>query len=1159
MVASYSDTLINKVQSDLENLLDEELGESNTPRTLSYATFRISYLRAVSKLRPTFFEDDEDFLDKEKRMAEWEKRQRFNQLKKVWIKYDKISPDKARDLGAEDQEIENDLDTIEEEIQEEWQDFAEELLDMLDDDEDDEDFGDEEDLDDLEHWRFERKQMRQDASLLKRRILERTMQRRAREEEERQRVEEEDRQRRQEELEVKARRAAKMATVHEAALVALSPDRRDKKRISFQHGSPERGSPPKQHAMKSPLGRLGISERNLESPSKQRMKPSIAGLGMSERNLVSPSKQQMSLSMATNIGTSERNLVSPSKYKMRFDALEKTMDFTESSSKHKSKNHKVKSSNKKDDEDTNKTKKSKSGSSKDEGNGNGVGESDKKGKKSTKGGSRHSDADASDHGLRAGKYSRRKSKNASSKDSNTDFSHHADDAMLKQKNKDITIDGHQSPPKVPKTPQIKRQTMDASRSAVQLMCPSIDESAPESPGRKFTVMPTRQPSMTPSISENPFSFPSSPDRPGRVSVTSSISEPLFSFPSSPERPDARGVSSSKSEEVVKEIPRKVSSLRERFMYSTTPLPPSQMSFSKCRYNSSGSLPLAVPLSGLDKREDKSDKGRRQSLRSILKTLERHELISIEELKAGLTDLSEIPFNDTRVRNEFASGKGNNLISQILHNHHQNEESIMEACCRVLVPITSFEDSRDTLAHLGVIEDVLVGMLFHKTSADVQEWGCDALASFAANAKYQNWIVASNGIKALLKTQAEFYLNADVQTACFRCMTQLALNNRETSRHLAAEGFINVLMATMYMPEHESCVKLHRAALRAISVLALNDEANRGAIAKHDGIYLTLLAMESFHSDEELQQYACEALCSLATEHAQNCDTIFKQDGLKILSKTMKDHSMHEGVQTGALSLLTQMTEQTEVCKKFAEEGGIDRVLVAMRNFETIKIHEQGCLTLCNMSIQNENKETIRTLGGIRMIVSAMRLLGDSTFVQKSGCRALGSLATNDQSKVTIAASGGISAMLSAMKTHSSAAGVQALAITALRKLATITRNRHIMKSNDGTDGVEAAMMKFSTHAHLQENGKALVKLLDPTRALILSDPPRERNYEGLGVANDAISIEGTCIYKAETPLDSPENSPTVSSSNSLLPNLSSDTRPPVDAPGFRAEKLVAHV
>ena len=236
--ASALSTLVVKAQDELQDLLRKELGQdAGRSKSRSYAFFRISYLRAVSQLRPSFFDDLEDFLEQDLRVAEWAKRQRFNELKKVWIRYDKIAPDKARDLGTEDQEIENDLDMIEEEIQEEWQDFAEELLDMFDDDDEEEDFGDEEDLGDLDEWRAERKRMRQDASLLKRRILERTMQRRAREEEEEKRRAAEEHERRMEEMAEKARRAQKAVAIHEAALEALSPTRKSKQSLTSSWSS----------------------------------------------------------------------------------------------------------------------------------------------------------------------------------------------------------------------------------------------------------------------------------------------------------------------------------------------------------------------------------------------------------------------------------------------------------------------------------------------------------------------------------------------------------------------------------------------------------------------------------------------------------------------------------------------------------------------------------------------------------------------------------------------------------------------------------------------------------------------------------------------------------------------------------------------------------
>jgi hypothetical protein len=818
---------LQQVQTQLEDLLRKELdGALVSPSSSSRNHFRVAYLSAMSRLRPTFWEDDEDFLDKDMREAEWDKRQRYNQLKKVWIRYDRMAPDKARDLSTEDQEIENDLDLVEEEIQEEWHEFAEELLDILDfDQEDDENFGDEEDMNDLAQWKGEMKQMQRDASLLKRRILERTMQRRAREEEERAKVVVSS-ERKREQMDLR-KNLAKAAS--EEARLVKSGQKRRSKRDSQSANSP-----------------------GLEVDRRQECPP-----------------------------------ISPKHSEKKSAALRGPNCKTVA----------VKTSNKR------------------------------------------AQGDVSAMRLR--------------------FSQ-------------------------PTTPQL--------------------------------------PAYPPPLSPTKYKY-------GRTGVQA----------------------------------------------APTPIAPS---FTGCSKHKD------------DKAETQKGKGDDRapiaSVRGILKILELHERVSAKELAKALNDLCEAAVRDNvGCCQTLSAGKGNETLYNILRQYQSNA-TVLEVCLRALeLLLVRCEKSRDALASLGAIEIVLVGMLFHQDSVEVQERGCHVLTSFATTRKYQDWIVGSKGIEVLLTTQAAFVLDANVQAACFQTLTQIAMDNRLMTRQIAAEGAIKALMEVICMPEHETNLKFHRVALRSIAVLARDDDANRGTIAKNSGIYLTLLAMECFGSDGDLQQYGCEALCSLAMEHPQNRDSIHNQGGLSILSKTMKDHRDHLGALEGALPLLTQLTETSIVSRLFGEVGGVDRVLVAMRNFETsVIIHEHGCLTLCNMAIEEENKETIRNLGGIRMIVSAMRLLGSNTFVQKSGCRALDSLATNDQSKVTIAASGGVSAMLSAMQAHASVGGVQGLAIAALRKLATIHRNRGIMKMNHGIESVEGAMQKYPKHAHLQENGRALVKLLDPTRAFL---------------------------------------------------------------------------
>ena len=934
--------MLQKVQEELDALLQKELGTAQSSKLRSYAGLRLSYLRAVSKLRPTFFEDEEDFLELDKRVAEWEKRKRFNGLKKIWIRYDRIAPDKAHNLTLEDQEIENDLDMIEEEIQEEWSEFADELLHMLgDNDEDEEDYGDEEDFEDLEQWREEQKQMRQDASLLKRRILERTVQRRVKEEE---------------------------------------AQREDEQ-----------------------------SYKKKESKRKQR--------------LVQTKASGDEIKLLRLVRTSQ------------------------------------------DDP--------------------GVG-----------------DEGADTRASRNKKTIR----------------------VHVKKYADMTA---------PKTPRVVRSSKSQDspfNMSVPILDTDVDDLLKISPKAK--------------VRRGSVGKTNTNEKPTTDNV--SLLKKKFSCPTTPNGSERKNVGKTKS-------------WTSYSVHSPRPTFPENLSQERRSRQSFHSPQLESTQRG-DGVANKPSLG----LRSIVKTLEVHAMVSPGELVNALTDLNELVKSNAASRQEFSRGRGNTCLADALQHYRKKDSDVCDACCQVIIPLVRYETNRDALALAGVIESIVVGMLHHRECTMLQVHGCDALRCFATVDKYKDWIVKSNVIQVLIKTQASFPLNDEVQSACLRCMAELAKNHRGHARSIAAAGGIKSLITAMNMTEYEGNIKVHSAALQAIAALAEDDDANRGAIANRDGIYMVLWAMESFADVSEMQQYGFEALCALSIDHAQNCRNISKQGGLPLILKIMKDHSTHEGVQEGALSLLRMMTEDNEVSAMVADSNGIDRVLQSMRRLESTTVHEQGCLVLCNLAIQDEEKDMIGNLGGITMIISSMKKLSASTLVQKSGCRALDSLATNDQSKVSIAASGGVSAIILSMQNHPTVAAIQAFAITALRKVATVARNRNIMKANNGIEVVEQAMRKYPKHKHLNENGQALVKLLDPTRSVF--DP--EACAESLGSAiadkEQAPSVPPAKNLHATKVLDTTKETEVkrrvkMSTRHASTTEVAArETKPGArgaDAPGYKARKM----
>lgn len=159
--------------TSLNNLLQNAMGDSRIAD--SYQAFRIRYLRALGKFRPVEYEESEELMDGDKeairiylrklRSDEREKKEHCSQLQNAWLLYDTLATDKPEILSAEEQQIEEEMDEFEEELFEEWHDFAEEVIARAE-------FEGEEDQD-IGEWHLELKEIRKDLKLIKRRKDER--------------------------------------------------------------------------------------------------------------------------------------------------------------------------------------------------------------------------------------------------------------------------------------------------------------------------------------------------------------------------------------------------------------------------------------------------------------------------------------------------------------------------------------------------------------------------------------------------------------------------------------------------------------------------------------------------------------------------------------------------------------------------------------------------------------------------------------------------------------------------------------------------------------------------------------------------------------------------------------------------------------------------
>ena len=156
----------------LNNLLQQEMDDHKVCE--SYHAFRVRYLRALGKLHPASYEEPASCTDAATflqglRVEEKRKKSRYQELKEAWLFYDSVAIDKPEVLSAEDAKIEKELDDIEQEIHEEWQDFCQEVIARAEDDNDDNTANDAE----INEWRLDLKELKKDLKHLKLRKTER--------------------------------------------------------------------------------------------------------------------------------------------------------------------------------------------------------------------------------------------------------------------------------------------------------------------------------------------------------------------------------------------------------------------------------------------------------------------------------------------------------------------------------------------------------------------------------------------------------------------------------------------------------------------------------------------------------------------------------------------------------------------------------------------------------------------------------------------------------------------------------------------------------------------------------------------------------------------------------------------------------------------------
>ena len=241
-----------------------------------------------------------------------------------------------------------------------------------------------------------------------------------------------------------------------------------------------------------------------------------------------------------------------------------------------------------------------------------------------------------------------------------------------------------------------------------------------------------------------------------------------------------------------------------------------------------------------------------------------------------------------------------------------------------------------------------------------------------------------------------------EESCSEYFARLAAQRREAEAAVAAaeadlrrfalsiaslERAGDVAALVRGMQRYGADAAVQHAGCGALQNLALNNDANKAAIAAQGGIGAVLGAMGGHRESAGVQKKGCGALRTLAYNSADNKAAVAAQGGIGVVLGAMGGHPENAGVQEEGCGALRTLACNDDNMAAIAAQGGIGAVLGAMGGHpESAGVQEEGCGVLRNLasSSSSDMRPRVKQAGVEETVRRAMAPSGAKANTKKWG-------------------------------------------------------------------------------------------------------------------------------------------------------------------------------
>lgn len=383
---------------------------------------------------------------------------------------------------------------------------------------------------------------------------------------------------------------------------------------------------------------------------------------------------------------------------------------------------------------------------------------------------------------------------------------------------------------------------------------------------------------------------------------------------------------------------------------------------------------------------------------------------------------------------------------------------------------------NVVAETGGIDKIVATMSAHADSGYVQERAIIALLHLTSTERARETMIRAKGAESVCWAMRGFVENKNIQVQGSTVLCNMAFGSPSSKKRIGKIGGIDGVVKAM--ESHASDPDIQARCSLAIRNLTCGSRVNQWIAGRSRAVEAIMLALETFPDDVTLQYQGYVALANLCKDEPDNRVRAVDCGIIECSLKAMQKYSQHAEIAEFSLALLRNLSVGSEKNQlRIGQMGGVRDVVSCLRlHVSVIPVLTNGCEVIRHLMFARENRLAIYECGGLEVLVRVMREGISSKVLAEASIYAIGNSAYDlPESKSAIGRHGGMATLVDVMSNHLDSVAIQQHGCRALRNLAdSDLENNRLLAESGAIDSCIFACSGYPENGEVQEHALAML-------------------------------------------------------------------------------------